>query len=216
MPVDPEREVAEPPGQLVAEELAGLAEGDVLVVLPLLRLRGRREDRRIEPLALLEPLGEGLAGERPALPVLLPGRAGDVAAHDALDQHGLGAVDQHRAAGPCRAARLQMGVAGHDAVGVHRDQVVRDLVLELLEPPRRHQREHLALAGDGLGKHDVERAHAVGGDHEQRGVVDRVDVADLAAVEELEVELGLENRCVIRHGVRDRRWTGSRAPRARA
>ncbi len=77
---------------------------------------------------------------------------------------------------------------GHDTIGVDRDQVVAEGLVELLEPPRGDQREDLTLVRDRLRKDDVERAHAVRRDHEECLVVHLVHVADLAAVKEVEIE----------------------------
>ncbi len=41
-------------------------------------------------------------------------------------------------------------MAGDDGIRVYRDEVVREAVLELLEPPRGDQRQHFALVRDRL------------------------------------------------------------------
>ena len=103
--------------------------------------------------------------------VLLPARAGEVAADDALDRVHLEPLDPQRAAG--------------DLVGdVGRDQVVGADVLGLAEPEDRHLGQHRALAGDRRRHHDVVGGDPVGGDHQQVVPV-LVHVPDLAAVERL-------------------------------
>ena len=62
--VDLEREVAQLLGALRADELDGLVERDVLVVLAHRRLVGRGEDRRGQAVAVLEAGGQPDAAHR--------------------------------------------------------------------------------------------------------------------------------------------------------
>jgi hypothetical protein len=55
------------------------------------------------------------------------------------------------------------------------------------KPEARDSGQHFALARDGLGQNHVEGRKAVAGDYQQVIGVDLVDIADLAAMEELEL-----------------------------
>src|SRR5215210_7014473 len=82
---------------LIAHEPGRGREVDVLVVT-LLRLRGGREDRLGKPVRFPQP-GRELVAAHDARPrVVLPARAGQVAAHDALDREHLEPLALHRAA----------------------------------------------------------------------------------------------------------------------
>jgi hypothetical protein len=97
--VDRDREAAQLLQQrAVADDLRGAVEVHVLVVVADLRLRGGREDRVGKLLRLLETLRQLDPADLAARLVVLPARAGDVAAHDALDRHHLEPLDEHGAA----------------------------------------------------------------------------------------------------------------------
>ena len=89
--------------------------------------------------------------------VVLPARARDVAAHDALDRQHLQAAHDQRP--PARLRRHALG---------RRDHVVGDDLPGLLEPEHRQPREHLALVGDRRRVDRVVRRDAVARDHQQR------------------------------------------------
>ena len=57
-------------------------------------------------------------------------------------------------------------------------------VAELPEPEIRQGGQHLALAGDRVVEHDVERRQPIGLHHQQLVLAHGVDVAHLAAVQE--------------------------------
>ena len=96
--VDGDRDVAQPLGQLArADELGRRGQVDRLVVA-LVRLRRRGEDRLRQLLGLLQPGGQLDPGDGAGGLVVLPARAGDVAAHDALDREHLEPLDAQRAA----------------------------------------------------------------------------------------------------------------------
>ncbi len=66
-------------------------------------------------------------------------------------------------------------------------------VLQEIEPEQRELGQHASLLRDAGGQHVIERRDAVGGDKQQVVVADLVQVADLAAGEELEVgKIGLQ------------------------
>ncbi len=81
----------------VADELGGSVEVDRLVVADV-GLRAGREDRLGQLLGLAQPLGQRDPGDGAGGLVVLPARAGDVAAHDALDGEHLQALHDQRAA----------------------------------------------------------------------------------------------------------------------
>jgi hypothetical protein len=73
--------------------------------------------------------------------------------------------------------------------------MVGDDVAGAPEPEVRDLGQHPALLRDRVRQHHVERRQPVGGHDQHQVAVDRVDVADLAAVEQLEAgELGFEHR----------------------
>src|SRR5690606_1747311 len=97
--VEREAQATEGAGERVAEPLPHGVERDVLVVA-LLGLGGRGEDRRVEALALDQAGRQRLARQGAAPPVLGPGRAGEVAADHAFDRDRARAPDQHRTPRP--------------------------------------------------------------------------------------------------------------------
>ena len=166
--VDGDRDVAQPPGELVgAHELRGPGQVDRLVVA-LLGLRRRREDRLRQLLGLLQAGGQLDAGDRARALVVLPARARDVAAHDALDRQHLQPLDPQRAP----------ALVGRHAVGGGEEVVGHDL-LRQPEPQDGEARQDLALVRDRRRMDDVVGRDPVGGDHQQVAV-QVVDLADLA------------------------------------
>ena len=110
------------------------------------------------------------------LEVVLPAGARQIAADDDLDRKHLEAPALERA-----------------AVLAQREQMVRDELPRPREPERRQAGEHPPLVGD-LGRQDhVEHRDPVGGDEQQALVVERVELAHLAAAD---VDGGLRHgRC---------------------
>ena len=160
--VQPERDLLDLAEPLLADELGRLLARDVLVV-PFDRLRRRREDRLGELVRLLQALGQLVPADLAARAVVLPARAGEVAAHDALDRQHLEPAALHRA-----------------AVVADGEHVVRDDRREEREPVAGEAGQDAALVRDLGRQDDVEGRDAVGGDEQQALVVDLVDVADLA------------------------------------
>src|SRR2546427_33114 len=169
-------------------------------VVPRLGLRGGGEDRRIEPRALDQAPGEGLARERALLPVLGPGRAREVAPHDALERHGRRAAHQHGAAGEYGRSMLRPSMPEErrdplrDLVSVGRQEVARHHGGELPEPEGAELGQHRALVRHRLLQDHVERAHAVAGDEEQRVRVHLVDLAHLATAQQRERQRARDER----------------------
>src|SRR3989442_7358314 len=155
-----------------------------VLVVALLGLRGRREDRGCDPCPRHEPGGTGLARQRAGLAVLGPRRSRDVSPHDALERDGPGTTYQHGAARKGRAERFEAREPLRNLVRVGREEVVRDDGREPPEPEGAELGEHRSLVRHGLAHHHVERAHPIARDQEQRVPVDFVHLADLAAPDE--------------------------------
>src|SRR5947209_16305690 len=85
-------DVAQP---TLADELGGLVARDVLVVTGL-RLRRGGEDRLRQLVRLAQSLGKRVTTRRACRLVVLPARAGEVSAHDALDREHLELATLHR------------------------------------------------------------------------------------------------------------------------
>ena len=117
--------------------------------------------------------------------VFLPGGAGDVAAHHALDREHFGALHQHGA-----SAQLVGILADRRRILVDlgRDQVVGDDIGEVIEPEQGNLGQDAALVGNAGGQNVVEGGDAVGGDEEQLLVAEAVHIAHLAAG--MKVEIG--------------------------
>ena len=174
--VDGDRLVAQLGGNLGAQQVAGALEADVLVVVTDLGLGRGREDRLGELARVHEARRQRLTADGPLLLVLLEARAGEVAAHDALDGEHLGLLDEHEASAQVVGVGCELlGQVGH----IGGDEGVADRVLQEVEPEERDAREDLALGGDFVGKDVVKCGDAVGRDHQQL-VAEVVEVTHLA------------------------------------
>ena len=142
---------------------------------------GSRSDSR-------QALGQHVPADLAGREVVLPARAGDVAAHDALER-------QH----------LEPPALGRAAVVAQREQMVRDDVLRPREPEAGEPGEHAALVRDLGGKDDVEGRDAVARDEQQPLVVECVDLADLSACDV----------CGLRHALAPLRGCGDGRRRRR-
>ena len=118
------------------------------------------------------------AADRARRFVLLPSRAGKVAARHALDRKHLGAHHHHGT-----AAEFIGVLANRRRVAVHvgSDEMVGDDVLEKVEPEQRDLRQHPPLVRNAGRQHVVEGRDAVGGHEQQVVTIEVIDVADLAA-----------------------------------
>ncbi len=123
--------------------------------------------------------------------MLGPGRARDIAADDALEGHGGGAARQHRAAVQRVTVRSERRHTRDDFVGVGRQEVMRHDGFEALEPECTQLGEYGALEGHRFAHDDVECAHAITGDKQQRALVDLVHLPNLPATQEREGQLAL-------------------------
>src|SRR5207248_5118876 len=136
---------------------------DVLVVAGD-RLRRRREQRLRKSLGFPHASPELVPTDRTGRAVILPARAGQVAANDALDRE-----------------HLESATLGRPAVFAERSEVIRTDVRRPGEPPRREACQDAALVGYLGRKDDVERRDPVAGHEEQTLVVEREELADLSA-----------------------------------
>jgi hypothetical protein len=176
--VDGERGVPHPLGErAVADQLDGLLEVDRLVVA-LLGLRRRGVERLRKLVGLAQALRQREPGDRAGPPVVLPARAGQIPAYDALHRQHLQPL--HAQGAPAEILRHAVG-GGHEVVG--------DDVLGEVEPQHGQAREHAALVRDRRRVHDVVGRDPVGGDHQQV-VPQVVDLADLALGDEGKVGRG--------------------------
>ena len=128
--VDAQREVAQMAGGLDADDFAHLIERNILIVAGC-RLGRWREDGLGKASDSLSPAGSSIPRDLAGGFVFLPGRAGNVAAHDALDGKHFGTPHQHGA-----SAQL-VGVLANVSrifVDVGGDQMVGDDVGEVVEP----------------------------------------------------------------------------------
>jgi hypothetical protein len=141
-------------------------------------LGGRREDRLRQRLAICSPGGSAMPQTCRCLLVVLPARADQVAAHHRLDRHRLAAASpppSGRAPGRRSSAattpRVDAGqVVGHDVA--ERSNQKFDIALSTRPCP------------GSARSSPRRRPTAVGGDHQQLVVADRVVVAHLAAVDQ--------------------------------
>ena len=65
--------------------------------------------------------------------------------------------------------------------------MIGDQVLGTPKPEVGNPGQHFALAGNGLGKNDIKSRQTICGDDEHGMVVDSIDVAHLASVDEFKV-----------------------------
>ena len=158
---------------------------------------GRSEQRLVELRRLLITVAQPEAGDGTAFLIVLPAAADQVAPHDAFDRHDLRFADDHRP--PLQVLHVRRQLRTRRDVG--RNQVVRN-VAHQVEPEERNLRQNLALARHAAGHDHVEGADPVGRNEEQR-VAEVVDIAHLAAVDELHARnFGREQRSVriVLHG----------------
>jgi hypothetical protein len=181
--VDAEGHVPDLPGEVLADEVGGVAEAHVLVVLADGGLGGRGIDGLRQPVRLAQPGRQRDVADGAGALVVLPAGADEVAAHDGLHrQRPHLAHDDGALAEGAALVRVRHDI-GEREVG----QVVRHQVRRARKPEVGHPGEHLALARDRLRQHHVEGGEPVGGDDEHVRIVDAVDVAHLAAVDERQV-----------------------------
>src|SRR6202011_5311927 len=117
-----------------------------------------------EQLRLDEPARQLVPADGTRAHVVLPARAGEVAAYDALDRE-----------------HLEPPAFRRPPIGAEGEQVIRDDRARPREPEPRQAGEHAPLVWDLGGEHDVERRDAVAGDEQQPLIVERIELANLPA-----------------------------------
>ena len=173
--VQRERYRSHPLGErTVYDQLRSALEVDVLVV-SLLRLGGRGEQRLGKAIGLAQATGKLDPAHRPSALVVLPAGAAQVAAHDALNEQRLGFLHQHGAARQLFA----IDVKRSREIGGAKNMVGND-VFQQIEPEERKLRKDFSLVGNGSGHYDIEGGEAVSGNDEEF-VSSIVDVAHFAA-----------------------------------
>ncbi len=164
---------------LLAHQSRRLGGGDVLIVIAELGLRRRREERRRQPRAPLQPARQDVPTHRARRLVIRPARACDVPADDRFDRQHLQPTHEHRA--PLEQRRVAADTLGH-LIHLISDEVVLKSQLrrgEVAQPEACQLCQHLALARNAVQHHHIERRDAVGRDDEQRLRVDFKQVAHL-------------------------------------
>ena len=139
------------------------------------RLGGRRKDRLRQSVALSQPLGQPLTGDRPAPLVVLPTRPRNIAAYHALEQDGLGHHHPH-------AALLEVRLLAEDR-GWDRQvggKVVADQAGRLPEPGEGQLIQDPAFFRDRGWQHDVECGDSVGRHHQEFAIAQAVRIAHLS------------------------------------
>ena len=132
----------------------------------------------------LQAGGQLNAAHRAIALIFLPTRTRDVAAHHALDGDHVGTYHQHGAPAQLVGVLLELRRIFVDIGG---REVVRDDVLEKIEPEKRQLGQHAALFRDAGGEYVVERRNAIGGDEQQLIGINPVHITNFAAGEKLKV-----------------------------
>ena len=142
-------------------------------MLPHLCLAGGCEEGRLQAGAVHQTGGQLKLVNLTGLAIRSQTGAGQVATHDALNREHVQRLTDH-------------GAASHHLGHVGRQHMVGH-TLELLKPPEGHLGQNLALIGNLGGKHLIEGADTVGGNHHhgagpQFGVVLHVQAGDVLGV----------------------------------
>jgi hypothetical protein len=184
--------VAHRGGERRSEQLLDGLVIDILIMLARRRLGRWGEDRCRQLLRLLQSRGQRQAADSAAAAIVVPPRADQITAHHRFDRQRTQALHDHRAAFQQprlgrvgdRAAERQVGqVIGYDVRGA-REPELRDLV------------QHAALARYRIGQHDIECRQPIGGDDQHMIVIQRVQVAHLAAMQARQAgQFGVVDRC---------------------
>ena len=155
--------------------------------MALLGFGGGGEDGFGEGLALQEPGRHRFSGDGPLPEILLPRRAGDVTAHDALDVDALGPHHHHCLAGNLRRQGVQRAAdhgRGLGSVG-QGDEMVGHNIPGLGEPEGGHVVQDQALIGNAVGKDNIEGGEPIGGHHQQQIFAEEVGIPYLSPVEKI-------------------------------
>src|ERR1019366_1401067 len=170
-------QVAQLFAEFAARQRYHAIERDVFVVTAA-GLNGGGENRLRQLVRFAQSGGQLDAADRTVGLVLLPARAGKIAAHHTLDGDHVGPHHQHRAAMQLAGIFLQLRRV---LVHVGGDEVVGDDALEELEPEKRELRQHSSLLRYAGRQHIVECRDAIGRHEEQMFVTNLVKVANFSA-----------------------------------
>ena len=124
-----------------------------------------------QPVRLAQPLGQRVPADRAARAVVLPARACEIAAHDALDRQHLEPPALHRA-----------------AVVADREHVVRDDPASRVNQKPESPVSTRPLSGISVGRMTSKVEIRSLRDEQQALVVERVDLADLPGSDVLELQ----------------------------
>ncbi len=128
--VERQRRIANLGGKRCADRALGLREGNILIVRPERRLRGRREQRLRQAFSQLQPWRQGDAAHRAGLLVVLPARTDEIAPHDGFERQCLKTAHDH--CPPFEHGALVR--IGHCTLERLAGQMVRDDVASAVEP----------------------------------------------------------------------------------
>ncbi len=176
------------------------------VVVADRRLGRGSKDRLGQFLGLTQAVGQFDAADLAGALVILPTAADQIAACDRFHRYRFELARDHRAFG----VQGRVHALGQDLFHADVHQVVGHQVFGLVEPEVGHLAQHLALAGNRVGQHHVERGQTIGSHHQQvvaRGGIggqavagDIEDIADLATVTQRQAgQIGLQQRGRHRH-----------------
>ena len=139
---------------------------------------GRGREQRLGKLGGLGKAGGQLdAAHSAVLVVGLFARAGQIAAHDALDKNRLGLAHQHGAT--AQIITILSELLG-EICRVDARHVVGQDIGKLIEPEFRNTVQNLTLKGNLIGQDEIESGNTVGSNHQQV-VTGIIDIANLAA-----------------------------------
>jgi len=171
-----------------------LVEADVLVVLALLCLRRRREDRFRQAITLAKAARQPDSADGAAFLVLLPARAGEIPADDGFDRKDLGGPADHDPPSDrvelCKIGRLvpRPPEIGRVCARQDREVSVEEMVwndpCRFREPEPRQACKNASLVRNHCRENYVERRDAVGCDHQEPAIVERREVSDLPRSQE--------------------------------
>ena len=166
-----------------------------------MRSRRGREDRLGKSFGFFQSRWQRDTADFAGSFVFLPGRAGDVSAHHALDREHLGAAYQHRASAKLVSILANLAGVFLDIGG---DHVVLHDIGKIVEPEQRNLIEDSPLVWDARRQNVIESGDAVGGNEEQLLVAHGVDVTDLAAGMKVEFgKIGLQENVIENFGAHD-------------
>jgi hypothetical protein len=147
-----------------------------------------------KPVGFAEAAREFNAADCSGLLIVLPARAGEVAADNAFDRKHFGSLDHHAA--PVQLREKGLEFAGK-MCGIRGDEMVWNDGLEEVEPKEGELGKYPAFVWYAAAQNVVKGRDAVGGDEEEPLLREGVYVANLSTGGEGKgVEFGLEKGCM--------------------